>query len=284
MDELNKIVDNIAAQNRTPLEDFDGFTSEEMYKIIYDPFSTDCPIHINFEIKNQLFSNIPIFNIVSDLLLLIENNKGLKLTSKGNLPKKVVQKLYDKKYITDELIEHGISKLTSEEKWIVLHTVKIVLKQSKLVRVYNGKLTTLKETKNKLQKNQIGQIFSSFFQAFTTRFNWAYNDGFENEDIGQIGFLYLLYLFNKYGNEYRDIDYYINLYLKAFPIFKLHEKNKKDMIFHGEPERVLKIRFFERFAFWFGLLEIQNKKSNIAFAENIKIKKTAVLSNLIRST
>ena len=71
---LQKIIDK---KNRIPLENFDGFTPEEMYKIVYYPYSIDCPIHVNFEVDNRLLSTVPIFNIVIDLLIMIEWSKSL---------------------------------------------------------------------------------------------------------------------------------------------------------------------------------------------------------------
>ena len=229
-------------------------------------------------------SAIPILNIAIDLLKIVDRHNGLKLTPKGNLQTKIVQELYNKKYITDEFIENGISKLNSEEKWDVLHTVKLVLKLSKLLRVRKGKLVIPAMTEDKLLKDQRSEIFSSFFQAFTTQFNWAYNDGIANEEVGQIGFLYLLHLVKKYGGDYRDIKYYVTLYFRAFPMLQSTEEDDEDASLFNESEFGLKIRFFGRFAFWFGLIESKNKNQKIYLEKNFKIKKTEILSNLLHQS
>jgi len=270
----------IEQKNKTPLEEFDGFSPDNMYNIVYFPFSEQSPIPLNTTINKQILTDIPIFKIVLELLSIINSNNGVKLTPKGNLPVNIVKEIYNKRYMTDILIEKGITKLNQEERWMVLHTTKIVLKLSGIIRKFKGKLIISKQAKAELEKDQILKLFLKFFRAYTNQFNWAYNDQFENEQAGQTGFLFLLYLVNKYGAKYRDIKFYTNLYLKAFPMFAFESEEYGGIKF-DEAEFIILLRFFERFAAWFGLVKMKYETQKNYFEKSTFIKKTDILTNLL---
>jgi hypothetical protein len=275
MDELKKIADKISAQNRTPLEDFDDFTPEEMHYMIYYPYSEQCPVKLRDDIDLNILKQSPIFNIVLDLLHYINQQDGLKLTPKGNLQQNVMRELYDKKYLPEEIIESGIANIRTEQDWMTLHIVKIVLKFSGIIRQTKGKLHLVKKWKKKFESNEYCDIYIQFFKYFTTAFNWAYNDSYENEETGQTGFLFLLYLFSKYGQDFRYIHFYTEKYFKAFPMLTIEDKTFIDNNRYNYGETAIDIRFFERFAERFGLVEIRINKAKSYFQREIEIKQTS---------
>ncbi len=279
MDELKKIADNISAQNRTPLEDFDGFTPEEMHFMIYYPFSEQCPVKLRDDLDLNTLRQCPTFNIVLDLLRYINQQDALKLTPKGNLQQKVMRELYDKKYLLDELIESGISNIRTEQDWMALHIVKTVLKFAGIIRQSKGKLLLVNKWKKKLESNEYCDIYIQFFKYFTTEFNWAYNDGYENEETGQTGFLFLLYLVNKYGKDFRDIHFYTQKYFRAFPMLFFVDNTINDDNRYNYAETAINIRFFERFAERFGLIEIRKNTEKSYFQREIEIKQTTFFVN-----
>jgi len=253
--------------NAAPLDDFDGFSPDEMSTILYSPFAEECSVRIRSQMDNQVLDQSPIFQIARHILKVINDTESLKLTSTGNLAPGLVNEIYAKKYIVDPLIELGITKLNQEIKWKVLHCTKIVLKISKLIRTYKGKLLLTTQTKKYLMTGEYSKLFHIFLNAFTTQFNWAYNDSFENEEIGQLGFLYLLHLINKYGVEFRELSFYSDLYFKAFPVFKASENF------------VIAIRFFDRFAEWFGFVEIHREQNRLTGPA--RVRRTKLLSCLL---
>jgi hypothetical protein len=265
----------VEQKNAAPEDDFDGFSPEEMSIIIYSPLSNECPVHIRSQIDRTLLDQSPVFQIAIHVLKAIKDNQGIKLTSTANLPPQLVKEIYAKKYIADGIIDAGITKLNQETKWDILHSTKIVLKLAKLIRTYKGGLLFTAQTKKLLLNHDYSELFLTFFNTFTTQFNWAYNEAYEDEEIGQVGFLFLLYLINKYGIEFRELSFYFELYFKAFPVFKMREKSW----FAGSSSSVLAIRFFERFAKWFGLVEIQRKRDGLTQAR--RVRKTRLLSHLL---
>jgi len=274
-EELQKIVDKIiSARNRAPGDDFDGLNPEEMYNMLYYPFSEQCPVQLKENIDIADLKSSPIFNIALDLLVCIHQQNGLKLTPSGNLQRQVMRELYDKKYLPDILFESGIGTIRTEQDWVVLHNVKIVLKLAGIIRQAKGRLLLVKKWENKLVANDHYAIYTHFFKNYTSEFNWAYNDGYENEQTGQQGFAFLLYLIHKYGQDFRDIHFYTEKYFRAFPMLYFKDNPLTASYSYDNAERVVYMRFFERFAERFGFVEIGKDKENPYFQREMKIRRT----------
>jgi len=277
LEKLSKILTE--QYNNQKLDDFLGFTPNQMYQIIHFPFSLDCPIkmYIDFELKNLKSS--PIFNLSYSLLDNINEFGKIKLTTKGNLPGKLIKSIYDEGFFPDRMIERGIIKLRMEADWLILHTIHIVLKLSGLIKKTHGKLSLTKKGEKYLSEGYESQLFLCLLETYSMKFNWGYNDAYRIENIGQIGFLYLLSLINKFGSDFKDLTFYSNLYFKAFPTFL--EKDKIENSFSSNyPENALYIRFFERFAFWFGFIKYQTIPDLPFKGEYVKIQKTELLESL----
>ena len=209
------------------------------------------------------------------------NSGGIQLTATGNLNRKLIIEIYEKRYLPDEHIDNGIVKLRSEKDWICLHGVHIVLKLAGFMRKRNNKLTLSQKRKVQFEKGKMSEIFFEFLQAYTTRFNWGYNDLYENDQIGQMGFLYLMYLFQKYGNDFRDLRYYCKRYYRAFPLLYIDD-NLSGGLKYGKSENIVNIRFVERFAKWFGFVESRERKNDqFRYQKEVKLRVTELLSNLL---
>ena len=279
--DTNKLMDQlIDLANSTGVDDFDGLSPAEMDKLIYSPFSDESPIQFNRKLEKHDLADCPIYQICRKVLSAVNVENGLKLTATGNLPPKMVADIYAKKYLPDEDIENGIVKMRNEKDWIAIHSVKIALQVGGIVRKYKGRLMLTKKGKQLFPADSGTELFFRFFEAFSTKFSWAYNDGHHNDQVGQVGGFYLLYLVNKYGDEPRLQEFYISRYLKAFPMFQDEAPKSGDIDFKRN-EYAAGLRFFKRFAHWFGLVEIQVENEKSYFGRKIIIKKTEFLSRLI---
>ncbi len=262
--------------NNTPLLDCEGFTPLQMHKIIYYPFDDDCPIRINKLSKEVLLNESPIMKIIVELLLILKSNK-IKLTQKGNLPPKIIKDIYAKYYLPDKAIENGIVKIRTEIDWIVIHNAKLVLTMAGLIRKKYNYLYLTKKCESLLKDDSLNNIFYEFLKTFALEFNWAYNDRHDDEKLGQIGFLYSLYLLNKYGKEKRDLNFYTNLYFLAFPSFVENDDENYSM-----KEFAYHTRFIDRFALWFGFAEEEITVGKNYLERDIKLKKTKLLEQLLQ--
>jgi len=268
-------------QRNTPIPEFSGFTLAQMDRIVSEPFSDNCPVRVSAEIPEELLRQSPLYLIARDLLRRIEAEDGLPVTAKGNLQRKVVRDLYDRRYLPADDIEDGITKLSSEEDWRPLHCTKIVLKQAGIIRQYRNKLRLTKHGSSLLQASPGGRLFVEFLKGFALEFNWAYNDGYHQPVAGQLGSLYLLYLLRVHGEEWREVSFYTDRYYQVFPDIRIEQEENPDAI-SDESERVITTRFFNRFAGWFGLAEAEYEGKKF-WGNMIRVKRTPLLAALVEA-
>ena len=113
----------------------------------------------------------------------------------------------------------------------------------------------------------------------TQKFNWAYYDNYEEEQLGQLGYGFSLMLISKYGIQKRLDSFYAEKYLKAFPQF-LESITPIYGTIEDYASNCYSIRTFERFLCYFGLVEIE--KQNKIFDRKIFITKTKLFDKLIK--
>ncbi|MDI9313004.1 MAG: hypothetical protein QM535_22530 [Limnohabitans sp.] len=255
----NKIESYILQQYNTPVDEFLGLSPTKIHHLLYDTFGQNSPMKFRKDIDDRTLDQIPIFRIAEEFLKIIQHDKQIKLTPLGALPKKVMVELYDKRFLLDEHIEKGITKLWKEDNCIAIRSARIATELAGLVRKANGKLTLTKTATKLLDTNNRLQIFRHFFQAFTDKFLWSYNDGYPEKPIGQLGWAFSVIMLNKFGDKPQIVNFYADKYLRAFPNF---------IIFfppgYSTPEQQLfncyGIRTFDRFFLWFGFVTVEKQK------------------------
>ena len=278
---LEKEIKNIADKfNDQPVVEFAGFSVNQMYQIIHEPFGNECPIKLNQKIQQSHIRKSPVYNISHSLLKKISEYGKIKLTSRGNLPGKTLRAIYDEKLFPDMMIDGGITKLTTETDWIILHTSHIIVKMSGLARKNHGYLLLTKKGEKLLLEGNESSLFMNLLETYSLKFNWGYNDGYNIESVGQMGFLFLLFLIDKHGSKFNNMNFYSDLYFRAFPIF-LERYFSEDSQMRSHPNNALYVRFFERFSYWFGFIEYQGDKRSYIVEDIVKIRKTQLLESLI---
>jgi len=124
-----KIPDDIEAnfilRNNKPVDDFLRLSPTEIHHLLYDTFGDKSPVQLHDDIDEKTLDQIPLFRIVEDYLKIIQRDKHIKLTPHGALPKKVMVELYDKRFLLDEHIEIGITKLWKEDDCIAIRSARL---------------------------------------------------------------------------------------------------------------------------------------------------------------
>ena len=187
----------------------------------------------------------------------------MKLTASGNLPVKIVKELYSEKIITEEFIEDGTKKLLKESDSESIQYAKII---GTLSGIFRKSRNHLHVTKSGRRFENQKDNFAKIFNTFGIKFNLGYSDGFENDQIAQLGFKYSVYLLKKYGNETRASDFYAEKYFQAFP--DIAEGNSEDISCYY-------LRTFTRFFNYFGIIEM------IGTCRDRKVIKTALFDKYI---
>ena len=265
-------------QNNRSIPEFEGYSPFEMHQILHFTFDENSPIKLQ-KLTDSDYKKIPILNQIKYLTDLIDKTGELKLTKMGFLPTKIVSAIYEQGFLKEEHIEKGISKLYKETDSLSIHLTRILIEIGGLVKKRNGKLSLTKSTKKILGDNY--ELLRLIIVTFATKFNWAYNDRYGENQIGQLGYGFSLILLSKYGHEKRLNSFYAERYFKAFP--QLLDSVKPD---YGTLEKYTtncySIRTFERFLDYFGLITIENEGKGL---DSIKyISKTDVYDKLIKCT
>lgn len=204
--------------NNRPIDDFLGLSSTEMHHILYNPLSENSPVRLRRHLSNDILDAIPALRISESLVdLILEEPKGIKLTTAEFLPRRVVHALYAKGHLLESDIEVGILKLDREEKWPTLYSIRMAMIVGGLLEVENGRLRV---TSKYLElKDNRALLFKRLLETYANDFNWGFLDGYPDEDpVGQVAWGFTLIMLNKWGLEERDVLIYARQYRKAFPM------------------------------------------------------------------
>ena len=252
----------VETANNTALDDFCGLSPDQMHKSIYGPFGPDSPVRFCHDVDNETLDQIPFLRLTEELLHIIERNGFLKLTAKlGALPRKVVQELYSKKFITEEFIESGAVRLLGESDSTALWSLHQNTVLSRIVTVNRGKMTLSKDGRRLLEYRYRPELFHRLFQTFTLSNSWASADRYTDFPIAQLGWGFSIYLLLRFGQEPRPVSFYAEKYLKAFPTMLKYirpiTRNSPIIDFINCYET----RTYHRFLEWFGMIRYMSERS-----------------------
>ena len=248
----------------TPDDNYCGLSPNQVHDLYYNTFSANSSLQFNKGIDDSVLDQVPFFRLTEALIQIIKREQHLKLTKKGALPRKVVEELYSHKFIPEDFIDYymakGISKQLREDKCMSIRCCSDVVQNSGLVdKVANKLLLTEKGTKLIEPDNRL-ELFKCIFEKFTNNINWSKNDLYTEDEVAQWGWAYSIYLLLQYGDQERNIDFYAEKYLIAFPDFI----NSFPMAYHLTPNemflRCYGVRTLDRFFEWFGFVTIKQPK------------------------
>ena len=270
----------ILLQNNRPLDDFCGLSPNEIHHLLYDTFGEKSPLRIQSTIDDAALDRIPFFRLTEEFLKIIQRDTSVKLTATGALPRKLIQELYDHRFITDDMVESGVTKLNREIDFTPLVSVHANTLIAGLIKARKGKLTLTKAGEELLATNKRRALFQKVLLAFTLEFNWASNDGYPDTPIVQSGWGYTMYLLSKFGDKEQTVQFYADKYLQAFP----KTLQLFPAVTYSTPYRMFtscfRVRVFERFFEWFGFVQIQHSK-DFRQTETDTVVRTDVLVRVI---
>lgn len=282
IEEANAMLDEFLWNlNRATVDEFCGLTPYHMRALIYHPFTSPEVVRFNLEASPPV--DAPFLKLLLMLLVEIGNeHKGLKATAKGNLPRALCRRI-DEQFYSEEARKSLLRELhpvMKEEDFWELHVVRVVAEMAGFIKKYKNRFILTRRSKNIVERGFTIQDFLHLLQTYTRKFNWAYSDRFEEFPIMQESFLFTLYLFHLYGDEYRPQAFYSDLFLKAYPQLLTEVKSV-----YLEPEKEIKfvygVRVLERFAIAFGFAQ-KEEKDYFMHRFKEKIKKTSFLDEFVR--
>ena len=184
--------------------------------------------------------------------------KGLKLTAHGYIPPKTVAELY-------ELGSHSWStdwyKQKSEPKTEEVQVLRVVLKECGLIKTRVGKLSLTAKGKQLLADHN--ELMRTIILFLFRDYNTGWLDLYEDNEVGNLGRLYSLWLLHHYGVDWRDTRFYADEYSRAFPMLNAG---------HGYEYRV-----FNRLFRFIGLCEINESDEFKGKNWGKEVRKTELL-------
>ena len=163
---------------------------------------------------------------------------------------------------------------------ITLMSARLTAETIGLVKRINGKLSLTKKGSKLLEPAHRVELFKEFFNGFTDKFLWAFNDNYEEKNVGQLGWAFSILMLHKFGEEYRYVKFYAKKYLNAFPSFL----SAFDTGYGDEEDKFTwcyAARTFERFFLWFGFVELENEKRTL-ISDQLKYRQTALVENIFK--
>jgi len=274
---INEYMDEV---NSLPRKEMDNLSTQDMFFILHKTFEDGSPIQFKPAISNEIIEQIPFYILFRKYLDKINDETQLKLTARGNLPRKICLELYDTGIIKEEMIEKGIVKLNKEADSVVMQNLKIIGLLSGITKKRNNKISLTKMGKDLYGSKDQSPLFRKVFETNAFKFNLGYHDGYPQESQVQSVIGYTIYLLLKYGKEKRDITFYVDKNLEAFPQlpddFGSNWSTPKESY-----SRCYHIRIFERFLSYYGFVLIDQERIRGMIDGKIEIRATDLFRKVL---
>lgn len=280
MEELNALMTEYQRKiNSSPLADFDGLSPEDMAALLHTPFAPGGILQFSKGMDDYV-DQVPIFKLLELLINEIRNAGTLKLTTKGNLPVRVCELLYSQELIKWEYME--FNKKIQEDEVPYLWPLKQYLLDEGIVKKRNNALSLTKHGE-KLMEEPKAVRFITLLTYFTGCLHWGNFYGLQDGGkCGNLGWAYSLVLLSKYGSRSNTAVFYSFKLIRAFEK-ELWDAHQKDMTTKAcdSHHRAYTVRFFECFANWFGLVNIEHTRDyRVPLSHQVKITKSSLFDHL----
>ena len=268
MDDIRKELERrMKAHNAGAIDDFDGLTPNEMATLQHQFPNSKTPLGIR-KLSEKDLEQCPMLMQVRYLIDKMKGGNHIELTKTGALKPALAKEIYALGYLKDEWIEQGISKFVKEGDVFNLSLTRILLQISSLAKKRKDTLSLTK--KGEEFADDGNAILKELIDTLISKFNWAYGDGFDSEDIGKINPGYSFYLLKKYGDKERTAEFYAELYFKALPMLLMEDKETSYRCYIS--------RTFRSYFLYFGFIEIKERNH---WSDPIILKKTPFFDALI---
>ena len=256
--------------------DFDNFSPNEMESILYGPLETRGSFHFGSELGD--LDGVPILKHVMIYLEYLKDHSPLKLTQKGNLPLYFCNYLIGRDLLGDRYFLDLRHLLRSEEDSYYLNFMKLLLYHMGLSsKRFNSFSLSVKG--KKFLKMEMSERYRILFTYLLTGYNWAYFDRNPESWTVQGGYIFSIFLFQKYGDMKRPPEFYTDRFRIAFPNLLRDFQGQR----YGEPvstyERCYLTRVIKRALHPLGLIDIEYKDEDKW--EMISVRKTPLIDKVL---
>jgi len=265
MDGMVQVVNEVMDEyNATPVDDFGGLTPTQFRTLGPHPFDT--PQLLRFRADQIDPKETPVMQVLLGIAREC-GEKGLKLTPRGYLPRKLVHAMLEVVAGEHAFQPTGTHWVHNEDEFPELMMVRHCAMWAGLFRKAKGKLLLTKKGQKLLEEGATGTMYEELFRQACVKWNWGALDGYPPYSHIQTAFVISLRFLWQDGDRFLDPrTHYGKRFLQAFPDM-LNEKRESSIPGEGphveeDALRAYELRMFLRFAIPFGLVECDPPGAN----------------------
>ncbi|MDY6934496.1 MAG: SEC-C metal-binding domain-containing protein [Spirochaetota bacterium] len=271
------INEHMKARNNAPLKEFLGLSPIQMNSMLNNDIDGNGHIlKINRNLPALSVQDVPALKQCHYILNKIgEQEKGLKATQRGNLPRAIVQDFYET-FVKDNSTSH--SKPMKEDDVKDIQRSKYFLNDTGFIKLQKGKYSLTHNGRKLLKYFDAVGFYLLLFNYFAETYNWLYGTYFpDTMEFLQRSFLFCLYLIKSKANSFIAGDKLAQTYLNAFPklIEDIDSNYGETMVLSG-----FCYLFCEEFACYLGLMDMKKKK-DLLYRREFQFKTTELFNKLI---
>lgn len=170
---------------------FGGLNLYQITDLIFYPLEKNCVLQLAKTLDSEAVKDIHFIKFCKVLLQDIKAQQPMKLTTKGNFPRKFVHQMYNHRIYPSSWIDEGRVKLLKEADFGVLHHAHILLKMAGIIKKYSNKIS-LTQKGEKIMEDS-GKLYLEIIKAYVQKFNWSYMSYLEDK-IAQYGWAFIMYV------------------------------------------------------------------------------------------
>ena len=268
-------------RNQQPQDDFQGLSPEQIHRMLHFPFDT--PAFFKFSKILALQTDAPLLGLICSITDAIDE-KGLKATVKGNLPRKLCQVAAASYWseLPEDDIHHRI-RVNKEEDCADLHIARVLMEMAGLLRKNKGRFYLTRKCHQMVTtQSGLAGLYPTMLKTYCTDFNWAYRDGFEEIPFIQQSFLFTLYLLHRHGSDWKPCRFYEDRFVQAFPMIFDEVKPTNYYTAEEHIRSCYSLRVLERFLHFMGLARVEKIPGSKPFSRECRIVKLPLLDEVTR--
>jgi len=223
---------------------------------------------------NQVLDTAPIIRMAKVLVAALEG-KGIRLTSKGNLPLKQVQAMIQAGGEETVFPMGRFRKTRSEEHVLPVILTRVLLELAGFTKTQKGHLLLKKTAQTRLAKKGWLTFYRDIFSTALSQLNWAWIDNREGMKEVQYVAPFCFWLLSEKGGQWRPVHDYLADMLRAFPQLPLSAEPSTYISGEQQAKWALDARMLELYRI-LGLIEQNPEQAEFWEADKQAMRRTAL--------
>lgn len=268
--------------NFEPLDDFEGLTPHEMHGLLYFPFDKEkSPLVFDPDAARDSLIEIRLVKDVTSFLQQVREGQPLKLTQKGNLPRKLCREMVAEGLVEGVMDQEWFEKnpIMKEADSYYVHFLNVLGHLAGLTRSAKGRMCLTRKAEDLVDSDSPAVLYRHLFVAYTRKVNWAYFDRYPEAWLVQAGFGFTIRLVQVHGDVPRRASFYTDKLVTAFPGVVDEFPDTGSISGRERFGWCYDARALERFLERFGLVDI-HRRSDLRASDHEEVVKTDLIDRI----